>query len=195
MFPLFFIDYKTDRMYHWYSSNKDWLQHARLGRMMKRLLKRAASVGGGGDVDETGDGRSEDADAAAATAQLDAKVQALTQQMAAMQKTLDGAQSQLKRLQSGSREEPASKSDVQSLSLQVSTSLVDLRIHVDKKEEEAKRQLQRVVDQTEKLDGRLNRTDQRVKGLADAPKCKCSTVDVGSNSTTAISNAPSKPKL
>ena len=101
-------------MFHWFSSNKDWLQHARLGRMMKRLLRRAASLNPA-DLD---DDKSDDSVATGAAPEMEAKMQLMSNQLAAAEQALNQTRQQVLVLQT-ERMQAVTKQELQSLSQQV----------------------------------------------------------------------------
>lgn len=166
-------------MFRWYSANKDWLTHQRLSRMMKRLLRRAASLNPA-ENDDFPDDSSSGGASGANTAELEAKLQQMALQ-------LNQTQAQLKQQMTGRAPtaEPSSSSWQQEVEQRINASLTSHQNQMRLLANSTNQSLQHVVSGGEQLAARISKTEKLVQSLKNAPAgCGCN----GSSSTTAVTS-------
>ena len=169
------ILYKTDTVFRWFVSNKEWLQHPRLGRMMKRLLRKATLLNQG-DSDVDSDDAAGAGPSAAAFAEIELKVQAITSKMMDMEQELMAAKKQVQALEVGQKMALRAQ-DLESFNSKVNTSLAKYEDLILTSTSLTSKALATVQMDTLQLAARFNQTDKVIESLQNSTTggggCNC----------------------
>ena len=170
------------QVFRWYTNNKDWLTATRLPRMMKRLLRRANALNPGENDDFADEQPVETGTApAAASAELEAKLEQMSQQLGQMAQQLNQTQAQLRQMQQANRRtaEAAAAAatgrteDSNALEIRVNASLAAhqerLKIQTNMTDES----LRKIISSGEQMATRLSKTEKLLETLQNAPNNNC----------------------
>lgn len=162
-------------MFRWYSANKDWLTHQRLSRMMKRLLRRAASLNPAENDDFSDDSSSSPAPTGSSgpsIAELEAKVQQMAIQLNQTQAQL--ATARLGGSGGGSRQ---SGEWQQAFEQRINASLIAHQDQMRAQANATNQSLQHVVSSSELLAVRVSKTEKLLQSMKNAPSVNCECVN------------------
>lgn len=172
--------WRGHQVFRWYNANKDWLTAARLPRMMKRLLRRANALNPSESDDFADEQPAETAPAAPAapSAELEAKLEQMTQKLGQMAVQLNQTQAQLRQIQQANRRtEAASASrieDLNAIEIRVNASLTAQQERLKIQSNMTDESLRLVISSGEQMATRLSKTEKTLHSIKNnTGNCGC----------------------
>lgn len=186
------------QVFRWYNANKDWLTAARLPRMMKRLLRRANALNPSESDDFADEQPAETAPAAPAapSAELEAKLEQMTQKLGQMAVQLNQTQAQLRQIQQANRRtEAASASrieDLNAIEIRVNASLTAQQERLKIQSNKTDESLRLVISSGEQMATRLSKTEKTLQSIKNnTGNCGCPAVKPSAGKNAAKSTEES----
>jgi hypothetical protein len=167
-------------VFRWYNANKDWLTAARLPRMMKRLLRRANALNPSENDDFADEQPTEAASAApaAASAELETKLEQMTLKLGQMAVQLNQTQAQLRQIQQANRRTEAVSAnrieDLNAIEIRVNASLSAQQERLKIQSNMTEESLRLVISSGEQMATRLSKTEKTLQTIKNnAGNCSC----------------------